>query len=133
MIMENLGRYNILKVIISDLLSLTVIKIGISGSSWRFRTKKKTGLMFASSFLLAWLFLCCICLFLFYLLALDQIGDWRLPLQEVCMNLWAKEILSCIHFSKWYELSTFSVLGTKLRAVDTKMKRWSLRHSHSNK
>ena len=33
----------------------------ISGSSWRFRTKKKTGLMFASSFLLAWLFLCCIC------------------------------------------------------------------------
>lgn len=132
--MENLGRYSVLEVIISDLLSLTIFKIGTSGSRWRFRTKKKTGLMFASSFLLAWLFLCSVCLFfMFYLLALDQIGDWCLPLQEVCMNLWAKEILSCIHFNKWYELSIFSVLGTKLRAVDTKMKRWSLRHSHPNK
>lgn len=38
MIMENLGRYNILKGTVFDLSSFSVIKIVNPGSNWKFET-----------------------------------------------------------------------------------------------
>lgn len=51
MIMENLGRYNILKGTVFDLSSFSVIKIVNPGSNWKFETNWKSGLIFDSFFL----------------------------------------------------------------------------------